>query len=306
MFRRSAYEMTEPTQDITLAQAKSLLIRYGFEMKGYIPQELIDKWIKDYSAKWIRAAIVEALYQGRYKAISVEQILKLWQRRKQITCHFTHEFERLICRNLPYCIDSPINSSGEMSYYPKTSERKIQRKSFNPPLTHEQKTVFESNPHQLNPENPVPQSQKDLNEETQLSLKSENYQPSEHYGKHSSPILRIEQPLTDNTSNELNQLPTPNDEDNLPLNDPKINNTHHLKAHLTNLEELFTQFFTDGDSDQSKQSVSYSHLEEDYQWRETISGRCIDEFTPQLDSSELYSKLKAVMQQESQESSQVR
>jgi hypothetical protein len=46
-------------------------------------------------------AVLEALYQGRYKVISVEEILKLWHRRGQPTFHFTHDFERLVCKNLP-------------------------------------------------------------------------------------------------------------------------------------------------------------------------------------------------------------
>ena len=48
----------------------------------------------------IRLAVVEALYQGRYKAISVEHILDCWRRRGQPNFHFSLEFERLICQNL--------------------------------------------------------------------------------------------------------------------------------------------------------------------------------------------------------------
>jgi hypothetical protein len=51
-------------------------------------------------------AILEALYQGRYKVISVEEILKIWHRRGHPTFHFTGEFERLVCKNLP---DSQLN-----------------------------------------------------------------------------------------------------------------------------------------------------------------------------------------------------
>jgi len=59
-----------------------------------------------YSLNWIRMAILEALYQGRYKVISVEEILKIWQRRGHPTFHFTGEFERLVCKNL---LDSQLN-----------------------------------------------------------------------------------------------------------------------------------------------------------------------------------------------------
>ncbi|MDX2097883.1 MAG: hypothetical protein SFW36_08910 [Leptolyngbyaceae cyanobacterium bins.59] len=56
---------------------------------------------------WIRPAVIEALYQGRYKAISVTQLLTFWQRREQPLCHFSHEFERIICSALPKTAFNP-------------------------------------------------------------------------------------------------------------------------------------------------------------------------------------------------------
>ncbi|MFM7787038.1 MAG: hypothetical protein ACKO90_02315, partial [Microcystis panniformis] len=61
-------------------------------MRGYKAQELIERWLPTYSLNWIRMAILEALYQGRYKVISVEEILKIWHRRGHPTFHFTGEF----------------------------------------------------------------------------------------------------------------------------------------------------------------------------------------------------------------------
>lgn len=78
-----------------------LIENYGFELNGETPQELAMRWLEEYEAHWVRLAIIEALYLGRYKAFSVEQILNLWARRGQPKFHFTHEFERLICRRLP-------------------------------------------------------------------------------------------------------------------------------------------------------------------------------------------------------------
>ena len=46
-------------------------------------------------------AVIESLYRGRYKAISVEQILTIWLRRGQPFHRFNGEFERLISRKLP-------------------------------------------------------------------------------------------------------------------------------------------------------------------------------------------------------------
>lgn len=291
--------MTEPTQDTTLAQATILLSRYGFEMKGYIPQELINQWLKEYSAKWIRAAIIEALYQGRYKAISVYQILKLWSRRKQITCHFTHEFERLICRNLLYSVDLSIKSSEVIPHEPKTSERKIQRKSFNPPVTYQQNSFFTIKTDHKNEEN-NPRDQaienhlKTLNHETDFDNVDENHNASEY-----SPDSSSQQPhLINKSLTNVNQLTTDKDEDGFPLGDTKVNNPQNLKGTLTNLDELFTHFFTDTNSQKSDQSVYVENEDDAYQWRGIIAKRAIDEFTPQLDRSELYTKLKAVVQQE--------
>ncbi len=74
---------------------------YGFDTQGYTAVEKIAQWLPHYSAIWIRLATIEALYQGRYKTISIEQILIFWTRRGRPTHHFNHEFESLISRELP-------------------------------------------------------------------------------------------------------------------------------------------------------------------------------------------------------------
>lgn len=81
--------------------AVALLIHYSFDLGSYSASELIDLWLKDFSAKWVCSAVIESLYQGRYKAVSVEQILSFWQRRGLASYHFNQEFERLVCGNLP-------------------------------------------------------------------------------------------------------------------------------------------------------------------------------------------------------------
>jgi hypothetical protein len=93
--------MTEVIQNIEVDQAAALLTYYGFEMRGYTATELLSYWLQHYQAIWVRYAVVEALYQGRYKAVSVEQILNFWFRRGNPNFHFNYEFERLICRQLP-------------------------------------------------------------------------------------------------------------------------------------------------------------------------------------------------------------
>lgn len=94
--------MAELARARPIVQAETLLTYYGFDLSGYTVNRTVQDWLHDYRADWIPAAIVEALYQGRYKAISVSQILSLWKRRGQPIRHFNHEFETIICRELPY------------------------------------------------------------------------------------------------------------------------------------------------------------------------------------------------------------
>ncbi len=91
--------MNQPTGfDRDAEQACSLLREYSFELAGYRPSQLVALWQEQLEAdsSWIRAAVIEALYQGRYKALSVEQILKVWKRRGHPLRHFNHDFERIV------------------------------------------------------------------------------------------------------------------------------------------------------------------------------------------------------------------
>ena len=118
--------MTEPITNFAATQALTLLTGYGFELKGYSASILIYKWLNHYQANWIRLAVVEALYQGRYKAISVEHILDGWQRRGQPNFHFSLEFERLICQNLFPRVTSDIPGLVEESVYvPELKEASV-------------------------------------------------------------------------------------------------------------------------------------------------------------------------------------
>ncbi|MEM8676495.1 MAG: hypothetical protein AAGF83_21925 [Cyanobacteria bacterium P01_G01_bin.67] len=105
--------MAELTQDLSLAQARSLIDSYAFDLGRDDAEELIDYWLDAYHASWIRLATIEALYLGRYKAISIEHILSVWLRLGTPNPHFTYEFERLICRKLPKHLSdlASINSS---------------------------------------------------------------------------------------------------------------------------------------------------------------------------------------------------
>lgn len=87
--------------DTIVAQTLALLNHYCFELPGKTAIDLLASWLEKYQADWVRLAVIEALYRGRYKAVSVEQILNLWSRRQYASYGFNHEFERLICRKLP-------------------------------------------------------------------------------------------------------------------------------------------------------------------------------------------------------------
>ncbi len=87
-----------PTPCPELEQATRLMEAYSFDLGGYQADTLTKFWQTqlELPASWIRSAVVEALYQGRYKAISVDQILRLWQRRGSPLCHYSHDFDRMV------------------------------------------------------------------------------------------------------------------------------------------------------------------------------------------------------------------
>lgn len=87
---------------LSALHAADLLHYYNFDLQGFSVEQLLARWLGSCSADWVRLAVIEALYQGRYKAISVEQILVLWYRREQVICHFNGEFERLVTNRVPH------------------------------------------------------------------------------------------------------------------------------------------------------------------------------------------------------------
>ncbi len=82
-----------------------LLIKYySFDLRGYKLQELIVKWTKIYPHNWLPLGVTEAIYQGRLKAISVEQILNIWLKKGEINQSFNYEFCRLIKPNISFSL----------------------------------------------------------------------------------------------------------------------------------------------------------------------------------------------------------
>lgn len=83
---------------IEAQQAAALLEAYRFDLGDHDARQWVSLWLQFYRPVWVRDAVIEALYQGRYKSISVRQILELWTRRGKPIRHVTHEFESAVCR----------------------------------------------------------------------------------------------------------------------------------------------------------------------------------------------------------------
>ena len=113
--------MKQKKKEIQITETSALLTCYGFDLRGTTPQGLINDWLKNYSSLWIRWAVVEALYQGRYKAVSVEHLLNFWSRRGEPIFRFNSEFERLITNKLPKSYAAGL----DLDIKPKDDERAL-------------------------------------------------------------------------------------------------------------------------------------------------------------------------------------
>ncbi|NUN66433.1 hypothetical protein HCU40_17140 [Pseudanabaena biceps] len=87
--------------------AIALLQHYNFDLGGYTIRDLTRSWA-DFRPEWVRQAVIEALFQGRYKAVSVNQILQAWDRKNEANCHFNREFERLVCGDVAVIYEDRI------------------------------------------------------------------------------------------------------------------------------------------------------------------------------------------------------
>ncbi len=95
--------MIHPSHSPDIEPVYQLLDGYSFDVDAYPTARVIAGWLEEYGPVWVSHAITEALYQGRYKIISIEQILKLWQRRGQPIRHFNREFESIILGQTLLC-----------------------------------------------------------------------------------------------------------------------------------------------------------------------------------------------------------
>ncbi|MEW6491855.1 MAG: hypothetical protein AB1589_04800 [Cyanobacteriota bacterium] len=206
-------EMREPTADTSLSDAVALLNHYGFELKGYTAKELVHLWQKNYPVNWVRMAVIEALYQGRYKAVSVEQILAVWARRGQPMYRFNHEFERLISRKLPQKLVAPLyQRSPDVNLEPNLP---IVAPSF--PDIPDQRVKFEVMP-QESPSTYIPETPraKTTPTEAETPLESDEQQP-ETLTDAGSPNHEADWSRGENNRQPIHQFTPPPDRSNFYL-----------------------------------------------------------------------------------------
>jgi hypothetical protein len=100
--------------------AIALLQHYSFDLGGYTIRDLTRAWA-DFRPEWVRQAVIEALFQGRYKAVSVTQILYLWERKGEPSYRHNHEFERLVCGDVAVIYEDRIYYTPPRSTHRETA-----------------------------------------------------------------------------------------------------------------------------------------------------------------------------------------
>ncbi|MBD2103515.1 hypothetical protein [Leptolyngbya sp. FACHB-261] len=144
--------------------AIALLEHYSFDLGGRRCTDLVEEWAVAFPQNWLRLAVIEALYRGRYKALSVELILEVWQRRGQPRTHFSHEFDRLVCEGLTQ-LQRPAD---------RLSQESLSPEHLNPEHLNSQQLNLEH----LNSESLSPESLNGAEtSSTALLLKHENQTP---------------------------------------------------------------------------------------------------------------------------------
>jgi hypothetical protein len=87
---------------------------YGLSLDEQQVEAILITWFQKYDRAWILKAIVESLYRGRYKLVSVDNILKDWDRIGQPRYNFTPEYEREILQKMPTDDSTVYSASGQL------------------------------------------------------------------------------------------------------------------------------------------------------------------------------------------------
>jgi hypothetical protein len=175
--------------DTAAKAAAWLLANFYFDLRGYQPCELVENWLNSYPGNWLRLAVIEALYQGRYKAISVEQILTIWHRRNQPLYHFNYEFETLICSKLPQeltqlfspGVSNTTASTTSFSEFsepqPSNLDDELEAPEKSAPISHPFEAFAQSSPPATKPSLPPIETQGTQPELPAINFESETSQP---------------------------------------------------------------------------------------------------------------------------------
>lgn len=115
---------------VAIAETMALLQHYGFDLGGQTATAILAHWQQAYPVEWLRSAALEALHRGRYKAVSVEEILRQWQKKGDAQQNFDADFETLICSKLEQSIILPEEEEPSPNILPATQPPQI--RSFQP------------------------------------------------------------------------------------------------------------------------------------------------------------------------------
>ncbi len=182
----TTFQQQEPAPRVALAAAVALMVHY-FDIQE------TDAWtvvlgLSAYNPpSWIRIAVIEALYQGRYKAISVEQILSIWRRRGKILSHFNREFEAIVTVPLPDRVQAQLRALARehqlehRQQYKNQTQNQTQNQNQNQNQNQTQKqTQRQDQPQRIQPARTYqkPQSQNPQSQNLQLpNPQAQNPQP---------------------------------------------------------------------------------------------------------------------------------
>jgi hypothetical protein len=110
------------------ASISALLSYYSFDLGGYTIEQIVQGWLDEYPPKWAIAAVVEAIFQGRYKVASVDNILLNWYLNGRPQHHFDSEFADLVCSKLFKTI--PTESTTTLTTSTPTASNTASAQSF--------------------------------------------------------------------------------------------------------------------------------------------------------------------------------
>ncbi len=181
------------TQQSLCALAEALLNKYDFDLGCDTAEKLVSQWQSNYTVEWLPLAVVEALYLGRYKAVSVQQILTMWQRRGQPVYHFNSEFQNIITRNIL------TNLTSQTEYPPLEKQTKHSSSSIL-----ESRQLPKATPPPSNPFDPKPKNiAQDLVEQIQIQPYHSNFNI-----KHTDFYTKLKT-VVEKSQNQRSHLPPP-------------------------------------------------------------------------------------------------